>query len=103
MFIVEINFDIASIGTILLGVGGFITASLAIRKSKLEGSKTCHELLNNSRKEAEGYAIALHDIRMKNPDLIPMQKKVKQVLRPVFCLLVLSQCSVGPLFLECRH
>jgi hypothetical protein len=77
MFIVEINFDIASIGTILLGVGGFITATLAIRKSKLEGSKTCHELLNESRKEAERYAIALHDVRMKNPELIPKDEYPK--------------------------
>jgi hypothetical protein len=77
MFIVEINFDFASIGTILLGIGGFITATLAIRKSKLEGSKTCHELLNESRKEAERYALALHNVKMRNPDLIPKDEYPK--------------------------
>jgi len=71
MFIAEISFDISSIGTIILAVGGLVTAISAFNKSKIEGSKTCHELLNKSRKEAEGYAIALHDIRMKHPELIP--------------------------------
>ena len=61
--------DFAGIGAILVGIGGIITAWLAIRKAKDEGSATCHELLSESRKEAEGYAKQLHDLKMKHPDL----------------------------------
>lgn len=65
------------IGSILVGLAGVITAWIAIRKAKAEGSKTCHELLNASRKEAEEYAIALHSIRMNHPNLIPDEQYPK--------------------------
>ena len=61
--------DLPGIGAILAGIGGVITAWIAIRKAKQEGSKTCHELLNESRLEAEHYAAELHIIKMKHPDM----------------------------------
>ena len=61
--------DLAGIGAILVGIGGIGTAWVAIRKAKTEGSVTCHDLLAESRKEAEKYAKELHDIRMKHPEI----------------------------------
>ena len=61
--------DLAGVGAILVGLGGLVTAWLALRKARDEGSKTCHELLNESRKESEQYARQLHDLRMKHPEV----------------------------------
>ena len=60
--------NLAGLGAVLAGVGGVITAWTAIRKSKMEGSQTCHELLNQSRLEAEQYAAELHRIKINHPE-----------------------------------
>jgi Collagen triple helix repeat (20 copies) len=60
---------LSGLGAILAGIGGIISGWVAIRKAKMEGSKTCHELLNASRLEAEQYSIELHEIKMKHPEL----------------------------------
>lgn len=67
--------SLSGIAALLVALGGLTTAYVTIHKSKQEGSKQCHELLNDSRKEAEEYAVALHQIRMSHPDLnVPTPK-----------------------------
>lgn len=72
-FLAEIKWS--EVTAVLLAIGGLMSGYLALRKAKSEGSTTCHELLNASRKEAEGYAAQLHRIRMTHPDLFEGEMK----------------------------
>jgi len=60
--------DVGLLCSIILGVGGIISAVIALRRAKLEGDEQCHEHLKQAREEAEISAGQLHHIRMHHPE-----------------------------------
>lgn len=68
MFVAELT--LAGIGAILAGLGGLVTAVLAMHRARIEGAESCHTALNECRAESERYARALHRVRLEHPELI---------------------------------
>jgi len=60
--------NLASLGALLTGIAGIITAVISLRKARSEGAADCHRRLTAMQTEAEDLAAELHHLRMKHPD-----------------------------------
>src|SRR5262252_2694657 len=60
--------EVGLLCSIILGIGGIISAVIALRKAKLEGDEQCQKHLKQAREEAEVCTAELHHIRMHHPE-----------------------------------
>src|SRR5215471_7817300 len=74
MLAVSVPLDwVALVAAILTGLAAIITAIAAVVRARDQGSRDCQAKLATARAEAERCAQYLHELRMANPELGPIQ------------------------------